>query len=174
MSVATAMHAHGSTVTHSPIPSPSALTTLLSTQSTFTHPPPTIALPLEILHNLRHQHFWTEIYLHHFMPASSKPSQQPDPVPRESLEPSISELDLTTHLKAVLRPGDHANNPPLILQPTNIPNHPPQPCSPASFLKPFTSTPTCSANSSKPTSQNPLFSPNENGCSPLVSVQNGP
>jgi tRNA-splicing endonuclease subunit Sen15, fungi type len=92
------------TTASSSIPAPSALTTLLSTQSTYIHPPSTTALPLEILHNLRYQHSWTDVRLHHstttstsvlsLIPASA-PSH-PDPISKDTLKPSISDLDLTT------------------------------------------------------------------------------
>ena len=76
-----------------PLPAPSAITTLIDSASA-NHP--TNALPLEVLHNLRHQHSWAGLQIH---PSQSSTidssalhsfdhSDDPDPLPRSiPLEP---------------------------------------------------------------------------------------
>jgi tRNA-splicing endonuclease subunit Sen15, fungi type len=90
------------TTRSSPPPTPSALTTLLSTHSSLTSSAHTTTLPLEILHNLRHQHSWIDLRLHHPAPSSSysKPSSRSTPR-NGALKSSISDLDLTSsHLSS--------------------------------------------------------------------------
>lgn len=54
-------------------PHPSPITQLLAT-STPQHTNTPLALPLEILHNLRHQHSWADLTLHYIIPTPSRPS----------------------------------------------------------------------------------------------------
>jgi tRNA-splicing endonuclease subunit Sen15 len=56
-----------STAQSSALPAPSALTSLIDSVSARL---PTNALPLEVLHNLRHQHNWTELHIHHAQSSS--------------------------------------------------------------------------------------------------------
>ncbi len=113
-----------------PPPTPSALSTLLSTQPLSNHLTPTEALPLEILHNLQHQHSWTSLRLHHLnqnasSPTTSKPSPnlltstptflrqaeaeaepESEPEPEaEGLRSSISHLDLSTSTSEPIHHG---------------------------------------------------------------------
>ncbi|KMP08179.1 hypothetical protein CISG_01960 [Coccidioides immitis RMSCC 3703] len=54
-------------------PSPSALTSLISSNSTTQPSSPVFALSLQILHNLEHQHIWKSLQLHE--PHSLSPQQ---------------------------------------------------------------------------------------------------
>jgi tRNA-splicing endonuclease subunit Sen15, fungi type len=88
-------------------PAPSAISKLLASYSvsTSTHPSAVTALPLEVLHNLRHQHSWTSLNFHHSRSGrSSSPGSKPLPSPTTPhqhqpdphLNPAFSdELDIT-------------------------------------------------------------------------------
>src|SRR4051794_34879980 len=78
------------------LPAPSALTSLIDSASTKL---PTNALPLEVLHNLRYQHNWTDLHMHPSQSSSVGSNVLPslnqndtvDPlshsIPREPLHP---------------------------------------------------------------------------------------
>ncbi|EFE38127.1 conserved hypothetical protein [Trichophyton verrucosum HKI 0517] len=57
---------------HHPAIAPSAVTTLISSQPQT--PPPHVALSLEILHNLEHQHQWKDLEIHEPFSLSQKQS----------------------------------------------------------------------------------------------------
>jgi tRNA-splicing endonuclease subunit Sen15, fungi type len=67
------------------VPAPSALTSFIDSAS-IKHP--TNALPLEVLHNLRYQHNWTELHMH---PSQSSPSDSNTP-------PSLDQNDTVAPL----------------------------------------------------------------------------
>ncbi|MCJ1377909.1 hypothetical protein MMC17_001005 [Xylographa soralifera] len=65
----------------------SAVTTLLRSQapaSSLTHPAPYHHLALQVLHNLQHQHDWTNLHVHTHSTISKTPADQPSSAPIRS------------------------------------------------------------------------------------------
>jgi tRNA-splicing endonuclease subunit Sen15, fungi type len=67
------------------LPAPSALTSFIDSTSIKL---PTNALPLEVLHNLRYQHNWTELHVH---PSQSSPSDS-NALPKHSQNDTVDPL----------------------------------------------------------------------------------
>lgn len=74
-----------STAQSPPLPAPSALTSFIDSTSIKL---PTNALPLEVLHNLRYQHNWTELHMH---PSQSSPSDS-NALPKHSQNDTVDPL----------------------------------------------------------------------------------